>query len=956
MSVCIKNKPSGSFEKKLLTSLIFMLSTAPLTHAQDNADKKDDENSEEQVIVTGYKQSLKLAIERKAQAIGQVDAIIAEDIADFPDLNLAESMQRIPGVAITRDSGEGKNITVRGLSGLYTRVLINGMEARAGMGNNNTRNFDFNMFASELFNSLEVHKTASASLEEGSLGATIKLQTAQAFDYQKGHTGLFSANSQYNDLSEENSPRLTGLYAYHDPNGLFGFSASVAYSQINSESSMADTVRWERATFNSVRGESCADETPSQACAEVSNNFHTRIPRYGKTDLERNRLGITLGAQLRPMESTTITFDAMISEFDEVRDFRSLEVLFRGQQGDMDVLDYTLEPYPDRITSDGERLGNGTLTSMTVDNAFVRAERYHLEVESEFSQYTLKLEHAFSDNLSLNALFGIAGSEGSVPKETALMYDDRDYDGFRYDYSRSSSEPILHYGGDDVSDPSNFQLTVLRDGTKFNTTDNNTAKIDLNWTLSEALTLSGGINYRVFELSTRRTTRNGDTCSFGFAPEECNNDDIPNVYGIQGTQELSEIFTYTGPTGPGSTVTWASPSLAGWTQALNYYAVPLTNVPNDVRDVEEKNAGIWLKASGQVNVGYGRFLYDVGVRYVETDQSSSGLTGDPDKVDQWVTVERPTYDYTLPSINLAYWVNSEVVLRASWADTIARPSLVELTPGGSVSSFSDTPRINFRNPYLNPTQATNIDFSAEWYFAEESLLSLAIFNKDIDSFPETETRENQTFASSGLPTYVIEPGSIWAADPENSANGESCGPNRGGSGCWTIRTRKNGKGAEVFGWELGLQTPFSVLSDNLPPVLSNMGFIANYTYADSDVVRKFNGYELEEKFTNLSNTQYNATVYYEDDRFSTRLSASHRGEYIISGSANRSGNLYEFVEPSTYLDYSASYQLNDQLTLSLEVVNLLDTAYEQTVDETANRNVRYELTGRNILFGLRYRL
>jgi len=276
-------------------------------------------------------------------------------------------------------------------------------------------------------------------------------------------------------------------------------------------------------------------------------------------------------------------------------------------------------------------------------------------------------------------------------------------------------------------------------------------------------------------------------------------------------------------------------------------------------------------------VGYGRFLYDVGVRYVETDQSSSGLTGDPDKVDQWVTVERPTYDYTLPSINLAYWVNSEVVLRASWADTIARPSLVELTPGGSVSSFSDTPRINFRNPYLNPTQATNIDFS-------------------------------------------------------------------------------DGKGAEVFGWELGLQTPFSVLSDNLPPVLSNMGFIANYTYADSDVVRKFNGYELEEKFTNLSNTQYNATVYYEDDRFSTRLSASHRGEYIISGSANRSGNLYEFVEPSTYLDYSASYQLNDQLTLSLEVVNLLDTAYEQTVDETANRNVRYELTGRNILFGLRYRL
>ena len=190
-----------------------------------------------EVVVTGFRRSLGAALQKKQRATGQVDAIVAEDIAEFPDLNLAESLQRIPGVAITRTNGEGSQITVRGLPGLYTRIRVNGMEVRANVGNGSNasgsggRGFDFNLFASELFNSIVVHKTASAELDEGSLGAVVDLNTARAFNYEEGWTFVTGATAVYNDLSDTVRPRLTGLVAYRDPGGVWGATASAAYTR-----------------------------------------------------------------------------------------------------------------------------------------------------------------------------------------------------------------------------------------------------------------------------------------------------------------------------------------------------------------------------------------------------------------------------------------------------------------------------------------------------------------------------------------------------------------------------------------------------------------------------------------------------------------------------------------------------------------------------------------------------
>lgn len=143
------------------------------------------------VTVTGYRASVEKALDIKRGEAGVVDAIVAEDIGKFPDLNLAESLQRIPGVVITRDAGEGRNISVRGLGPDFTRVRVNGMEALTTVGSsdqsggtNRGRGFDFNVFASDLFTQLIVRKTAQADVEEGSLGATVDLRTACPFDYE----------------------------------------------------------------------------------------------------------------------------------------------------------------------------------------------------------------------------------------------------------------------------------------------------------------------------------------------------------------------------------------------------------------------------------------------------------------------------------------------------------------------------------------------------------------------------------------------------------------------------------------------------------------------------------------------------------------------------------------------------------------------------------------------------
>ena len=266
-----------------LTALSAAAQQTPAAEAAPDGDELD------KIEVVGFRASLIKALDEKRESAEQIDAIVAEDIGKFPDQNLAESLQRIPGVSIDRDAGEGRSITVRGLGPDFTRVRLNGMEALSTTGGtdssggaNRGRGFDFNVFASELFNNLTVRKTQSAEVDEGSLGATVDLRTGRPFDYRK-FTATVNGQMSYNDLSGEWDPRISGLISNTWADGRIGAAMSVSYSERSLLEEGFSAVRWEPTSasggFCSPVGVAPASTAPGASAV----NCATGIPRPGNT-------------------------------------------------------------------------------------------------------------------------------------------------------------------------------------------------------------------------------------------------------------------------------------------------------------------------------------------------------------------------------------------------------------------------------------------------------------------------------------------------------------------------------------------------------------------------------------------------------------------------------------------------------------------------------------------------
>jgi len=898
-----------------------------------------DEGELPEVVITGFRRSLGAALQKKQRATGQVDAIVAEDIAEFPDLNLAESLQRIPGVAITRTNGEGNQITVRGLPGLYTRVRINGMEARSNIGNSGTagggRSFDFNLFASELFNSIVVHKTASADLDEGSLGAVVDLNTARAFNYDEGWTFVAGATGVYNDLSDTVRPRLTGLIAYRDPGGVWGATASAAYTRVRLDTASIDTVNWQKAAFHSVDGVVCADNIADPGCAEVADAFHPRIPRFSQDTFRGDRLGLTAGVQFRPTQVTEIRLDALYATYPSRNDQRRLGPYFRGNEATTDLSNYVLRTFPDRFGA-----GNDSIIAGDADHAWMRAEHVRLDSVARFYQIGLGIDQRLSDSFRVDAFAGTSRSKSGLPHDTTVNYDNRTYDGFHFDYTNDEA-PLLAFTGPDVSDPGIFVVPELRDRVGSVKGGFDTAELNLHLDVFDELKFAAGANFKRATYDTKQSNRDGTVCGLGLYDCDTDHDGTNDVLGPTGDPALSEVVKYAGASGAGSTTSWASPVIDRWVNRLGYYNAPLVLTEAATNKVTENDLGYYLQARGEVMLGLGdmRLLYDAGVRYVETRQSSKGY-----RSGALITIDRPTYRDWLPAANTALWFTDELVLRLAAAKVMARPGLDSLSPGAGVDSFGYA--INFQNPDLDPTRATTLDAATEWYFADGSLLSLAVFWKDIDSFPIRQSRRG-TFASTELPRSVIQP--LSPADVSGPDAEGTCGDP---TGCWSISELSNGPGSKVKGIEVGLQAPFRAFSAALPPVLRDLGVLVNYTYVDSKAEYQFFGNPVRARLIGLSNGQYNATLYYDDSRFSARASLAYRSDFLTGGPASQ-GNLWDFTEASTRLDASASYNVNAHLKLSLEALNLTNAPFSSKSDIDAGRRNLYNKFGRTFLLGAR---
>lgn len=917
------------------------------------------ETEDAEIVVTSFRAALTKALGIKRDSVAAVDAIVAEDIAKFPDQNLAESLQRIPGIAIQRDAGEGRAITVRGLGAQFTRVRVNGLETIAtstdGASANRDRSFDFNVFASELFSSLVVHKTAEAGLDEGSLGAVVDLNTGNPLAGKAGLTAVASVVGSYNDLSKYVGPRVAGLLSYRNQEGTFGASISAAFSRTEIDQLGNNTVRWAQARFDSVNGTPCftSDGTATgaarpnsggiyvsnAACDQAALAFHPRIPRYGRIENDRERLGITGSLQWAPSDRTKLSIDGLFSRFDEERRERWAEALLRTLERPVDVVN----PVYDR---------NNNLIAATFNDAPIRTENYYRKSRTEFWQLGASWDQDIGDSFRFTLLGGASRSNASIPVETTLIYDDRDAQGFQYDYTNMRF-PLIRFGTS-VTDPANFQLSEIRDRPSSVINTFRTAQLRTEWDVAEGLTLKAGAVYRRFAFDTSAFTRDTVVCGNGGVDRvlgtlTCSPSSAfgpTAIYGFPGTAALSESVSLGNAGQPaGTTTNWVVPGLQAAADFTKLYQRTAAVDASNTRGVVETVKGAYFQIDGKGDIFGLEFAANAGLRYVRTDQSSTGL------VSGVVATVNRDYDDWLPSANIALFPHKDVVIRLAAAKVITRPSLGNLTPGGTIDGFNF--RISYGNPFLEPFRATNYDAAVEWYFAPESVFSVAVFAKDVSSFPISAARQD-TFASTGLPTSVITPSSPAAVNPEAQL--------------WTINSITNGTGATLKGIEIAIQAPFKFL----PGWLSNFGGIANVTYVDSSadytvsgpaVVAKVAGTNafgplvssvVNAPLLNVSKWSWNATLYYDDGRFSARTSASFRSTFNDALSAT--GNVFEGYGPSFNLDASLRYKLTSHIEFSLEAVNLTDNYRFRFTDAATQRNYENNHFGRTFLVGARFRL
>ncbi|WP_305759891.1 TonB-dependent receptor [Brevundimonas sp.] len=897
------------------SGLVLALSVGVAAAAAQTPPQEDAAEIDE-VVVTGFRSSLAQALNVKRREAGAVDVIMAEDIADFPDQNLAEAIQRIPGVAITRDAGEGRNISVRGLGPDFTRIRINGMEALgttggtdSSGGTNRGRGFDFNVFASDLFNSIMVRKTASADTEEGSLGATVDLRAARPFDYP-GFTVAVSGQMGWNDLAQNPDPRAAFLISNTWGDGTFGALLSVAYSGREALEEGHSTVRWQGGNVGSGPG--------------AVNAFTPRLPRYGILEHDQERLGITGSLQWRPTARTEVSLDLLYADFSATRFEHFLQApdFSAGGAGGRAGI----------VVVDSEVDGNGNMVYGVFDNVDVRSESRFDELTTEFTQLTLDVSHEFSDTFRVNAFLGSSTSEHDNPIQTTLLFDHASSDGYSYDYRDNANLPLITYGFD-VNDPANWTLSQIR--LRPQTADNTyeTAQLSGEWDARPGVTFSGGLFFKTYTFETTELRR--DPASCGLAPTGNAEGCIPA--GVAGTP-ITDFSRIVGLADQwdipaGSTLSWLIPDYHAADALFDFGSFPMSFIPSrgNNRSVEEESQGAYVQVDFDAELGSIPVRGNYGLRYIKTDQYSTGYTlaaGAP-----VFTSASRSYDDLLPSMNLVFEPGEDFLIRFGAAKVMTRPGLGSLTPGGTVSVSGNNRTVNSGNPMLEPTRATTYDLAFEWYFAPESILSLALFRKEINSFVANDTvTQPFTGNSLGLPDSVAT--AACGAVP-------GCSP----SADWVFNQPVNTDGGDLDGYEISYQQPLTFL----PGFLGNLGVLANYTYVDSQIEYP-NG--TTNTLTNLSKRAYNATLYYEDDRFSARVSGTYRDGYLTQV-PGRNGNAIEGVVDTFNVDASASYNVTDQLTLTLEGINLTDEVPTQYVGIYNLVSVHHH-TGRQFFAGFRY--
>lgn len=995
----------------------------------------------DEIIVTGVRASLETSMEIKRDADGVVDAISAEDIGKFPDTNLAESLQRIPGVSIDRRNGEGAQVTVRGFGPTFNLVTVNGRQIATSDVNAvggdqdvdfsraTSRSFDFGNLAPEGVSRLEVYKTGRASVPSGGIGATINVVTQRPLDDGgDGLRGSVGAKAVW-DTSveiEDVTPEVSGVASWSDVENTIGVSLFGAYQKRESAAASSTSNAWNIAPFSAMPGRgpdtviNNAPSDPTQLVAIPNDS------RYHYSESSRERINGQLTLQFRPMETLTLTGDAFYGQL-KVDEARSDQGNWFNRPFD----EVTFDDNPVVATAHYLEEGAGYAVK---DIGF---EQQYRATKTEIEAYGLNADWEIADGFTLN-LDGSHSKSRTNPNgrngasstlvgfgAPVVAAHSVDYSGeipqqsWTLDDSGAGTDGV--YGTPDDRGNNNGVLDIGDLGTQVQRTNAsrqahrlNQFRADLEWEFGGEGSFNIGALYIDSKMTSARVQTQQTLGDWGIT----NVGDVEQFAGGLVQQFCMQCqFDHYSPT---------SADIGFRGNAVDLYEVfaeaysanPINVTGNDYDEVSEK---IWA--------GYAQLTWDgdvmgrpagvvAGVRFENTKVHSFARFNRPDYfewdsdndftrvlrlVDETV-VEREgdgEYNNLLPSIDFRIEPMDDLVARVSYSRTLARPDYGNLFASEAANGPNRPTALgrsatgNTGNPGLRPLVSDNFDVSLEWYFDRSSYISAGFFYKKVKNFVGNGSFDSELFGlrdpSAGAPgsrsgdaldelgtlgavindvnlftmtaLIVQNGGDVAAASAEFQANLEANGQvNQGFADIvladtdviadandplfiFSVSQPVNTETANFHGFELQAQHFFGD---------SGFGALASYTMVNGDVGIDVGADPNVNVFalTGLSDT-FSVTGIYDKNGISARVSYNWRDKFLAATNRGASRNPV-FYEPFGTLDASISYDVTEQVAVSLEAINILGEPVRTYGRDETQLWLAQELHPR-ILAGARYR-
>ncbi|MDV6330695.1 TonB-dependent receptor [Asticcacaulis sp. 201] len=865
---------------------------------------KDDDTTV--VVVTGYAASVQKALRNKRAADVISDGIASEDIGKYPEQNIAESLQRVTGVQISRSLGEGQFLSVRGLDPKFTNTLYNGRQLPSASG---TRAFDFQVLSSNFANRVDVYKSPTADLIESGLAATVNMQTIDPLTIGKRRLSISAEAGVEEQRSGKVNPHISALYSDVFLGGKLGVSVAIDSNDraFDSQNFSTDGV-----------------------LQDSSYTAGTAYRVYGihQNDLigTNKRRSATATIQYKPTENLELRLDSIFS------DLKQRYNMFQGNNWYVGAGALGFSP-TNSVTVDG----NGVETAWSGSNVFAWLQANRYEFDQQMQSTALSARYTYGD-WDLRGEF----SYGRAIERTTQAYISwatRSPGADIYYNTTDDPKGPLTFGfnnGFDPKDPSHYYFFGVQGSYRQPTTDRiANAKFDATRHLDKGYlkAVRFGVN---LQDRTLATTPNYMTNSSAGLPSDMS----------------SYLFVYNNPDyfksyngGANFPTSFLTVDLDRFLSDFPLAELTKSNPPvqslTTTTEVQEKSQAAYLRFDFADSADLLRA--NLGVRVVKTDEYSSGYVPSPGAYliyglfggsnslsysDAAVQAQKSSNTYVLPSLNVRYQLGNDILIRFAAARVMQRPDMNLLAAASSPNASSGPPPSSTDtwrgtlvqgNPDLKPFLSDQFDLSFEWYFNRQSMLGAALFSKDVQNL-------------------VLTNYSTQAADVHMN------GSNEIRQITLSVAQPVNSESTNIKGIEIGYQQAF----DYLPGLLKHTGVRANLTHIWFGKVVLNQGSDPL-PLTGISKDTYNLGVYYDDGKFSLQAGYNYRGRWVQDPLSFFGDGI--FTEGYGQLDLAANYRVNERLSFNAWVVNATESAMRQTNKYGVTR--LYALDGRRYSIGAR---